>query len=153
MQYLKENLVACQVWSKVKLFDTLFGGYLNQVRQAQSALLKIKHALYYNAMQGTTQAHFLVKLLRSSTLSSFLNRQKVASSSGFVKISANWSSVLTPSSDISFLATWSLRKRWWICMCLVQECWTGLLASFTALSSSHKRGTWKDLGCRLEGGE
>ena len=63
---------------KVKLLHTLFGGYLNHVRQALSALLKIKHILYYNAMQGTTQAHFLVKLLRSSTLSSFLNRQKVA---------------------------------------------------------------------------
>ena len=36
----------------------LFGGYLNHVRQALSALLKIKHVLYYNAMHGTTQAHF-----------------------------------------------------------------------------------------------
>ena len=102
MQYLKENLIACQVCSKVKLFHTLFGGYLNHVRQALSALLKIKHILYYNAKQGTTQAHFLVKLLRSSTLSSFLNRQNIASSSGFVKISVNCSSVLTPSGDISF---------------------------------------------------
>ena len=34
MQYLKVDLVACQVWSKVKLLHTLFGGYLNHVRQA-----------------------------------------------------------------------------------------------------------------------
>ena len=58
MQYLKVSLVACQVCSKVKLLHTLFGDYLNHVRQALSALLKIKHVLYYNAMQGTTQAHF-----------------------------------------------------------------------------------------------
>ena len=96
-------------------------------------------------MQGTTQAQFLVKLLKSSTLSSFRNLQKVASSSGLVKISANWSSVLTPSSDISFLATWSLRKWCRISMCLVRECWTGLFASFTALSLSHKRGTFLEL--------
>ena len=78
MQYLKVILVACQVWSKVKLLHTLFNGYLNHVRQALNALSKIKHVVYYNAMQGTTQAHFLVKLLKSSTLSLFLNRQKVA---------------------------------------------------------------------------
>jgi hypothetical protein len=142
MQYKKVNLAACQVWSKVKFFYTLFSGYLNHVRQALSALLKIKHVLYYNAMQGSTQAHFLVKLLRSSTLSSFLNRQNVASSSGLVKISANWSLVLTPSSDILFLTTWSLRKWWWISMCLVRKCWTWLLASFTVLLLSHKRGTF-----------
>ena len=55
----------------------LFSGYLNHVIQALSALLKIKHVLYYNAMQGTTQAQFLVKLLKSSTLNSFRNLQKV----------------------------------------------------------------------------
>ena len=49
----------------------------------------LKHVVYYNAMQGTTQAQFLVKLLKSSTLSSFRNLQNVASSSGLVKISAN----------------------------------------------------------------
>ena len=87
--YLKVSLVACQVCSKVKLLHTLFGGYLNHVRQALSALLKIRHVLYYNAMQGTTQAQFLVNLLKSSTLSSFHNLQNVASSSGLVKISAN----------------------------------------------------------------
>ena len=140
MQYLKVNLVACQVWSKVKLLHTLYDGYLNHVRQALYALIKLKHVMYYNAMQGTTQAHFLVKLLKSRTLSSFRNRQKVVSSSGLVKISVNWSSVLTPSSEISFLATWSLKKWWWISICLVRECWTGLLASFTTLSLSHKRG-------------
>ena len=58
MQYLKVSLVSCQVCSKVKLLHMLFGGYLNHVRQALSALLKIKYVLYYNAMQGTTQAHF-----------------------------------------------------------------------------------------------
>ena len=141
MQYLKVILVACQVWSKVKLLHTLFGGYLNYVRQALNALPKIKHVVYYNAMQGTTQAHFLVELQKSSTLSSFLNWQNVASSSGLVKI-ANWSSVLTPSSDISFLATWSVRKWWWISMCLMRECWTRLFVSFTVLSLSHKRGTF-----------
>ena len=110
MQYLKVILVACQVWSKVKFFHTLFDGYLKHVRQALNTLPKIKHVVYYNAMQGTTHAHFLVKLLKSSTLSSFLNLQNVASFSDLVKISTNWSSVLTPSSDISFFATWSLRK-------------------------------------------
>ena len=89
MQYLKVNLVACQVWSKVKLLHMLFGGYLNHVRQALYALPKIKHVVHYNAMQGTTQAHLLVKLLKSSTLSSFRNLQNVVSSSGLVKISAN----------------------------------------------------------------
>ena len=121
MQYLKVILVACQVWSKAKLLHTLFDDYLNYVRQALNVLPKIKHVVYYNALQETTQAHFLVKLLKSSTLSSFLNRQNVASSSGLVKIFANWSSVLTPSSDISFLATWSLRKWWRISMCLVKS--------------------------------
>ena len=58
MQYKKVNLVTYKVWSKVKLFHMLFGGYLNHVRQALSALQKNKHVLYYNAMQGTTQAHF-----------------------------------------------------------------------------------------------
>ena len=76
MQYLKVILVACQVRSKVKLLHTLLGGYLNHVRQALNALPNIKYIVYYNAMQGTTQAHFLVKLLKSSTLSSFRNRQK-----------------------------------------------------------------------------
>ena len=50
----KVKLVAYQVWSKVKLFHMLYGGYLNHVRQALSVLLKIKYVLYYNAMQGTT---------------------------------------------------------------------------------------------------
>ena len=38
MQYLKVNLVACQVWSKVKLLHMLFGGDLNLGRQALYAL-------------------------------------------------------------------------------------------------------------------
>ena len=41
MQYLKVILVACQVWSKVKLLHMLFGGYFNHVRQALSAILKL----------------------------------------------------------------------------------------------------------------
>ena len=68
MQYLKEKLVARQVRSKVKLLHTLFDGYLNQVRQALSALLKIKHVLYYNAMQGTTQVLFLCSYLKHSLI-------------------------------------------------------------------------------------
>jgi hypothetical protein len=56
--------------------------YRNRVRQTLNALWKFKHDKYYNVMQGTTQAHFL-KLLESSTLSSLLNLQKVASSKGF----------------------------------------------------------------------
>jgi hypothetical protein len=63
-------------------------GYHNRVRQALNVLRKFKYDIYYNAMQGTTQAHFL-KLLESSTLSSLLNLQKEASSKGLVKISAN----------------------------------------------------------------
>ena len=74
----KINLVVCQVWSKVKLLHTLYDGYLNHVRQALYALPNIKHVVYYNAMQETTQAQFLVKLLKSSTLSSFRNLQNVA---------------------------------------------------------------------------
>jgi hypothetical protein len=33
-------------------------GYHNRVRQVLDALRKFKHDIYYNAMQGTTQAHF-----------------------------------------------------------------------------------------------
>ena len=58
MQYLNVILVACQVWSKGKLLHTLFDGYLNHVRQALNALLKIKHVLYYNAMQGQRKLIF-----------------------------------------------------------------------------------------------
>ena len=64
MQCLKVNLVACQVWSKVKLLHMPYSGYLNHVRQALSALPRSKHVVYYNAMQGTTQAHPLVMLLK-----------------------------------------------------------------------------------------
>jgi hypothetical protein len=84
--------------SKAKLlakFDPRLGfftppkeGYRNRVSQALDALRVIKHGIIYNAMQGTTHAHFL-KLLESSTFSSLLNLQKVASSKGLVKISAN----------------------------------------------------------------
>ena len=64
MQYLKVSLVACQVWSKVKLLHMLFGGFLNHVRQALSALPKIKHVLYYNVMQETTQAHIFSEVTK-----------------------------------------------------------------------------------------
>ena len=64
MQYLKVILVACQVWSKVKLLHTLYGSYLNHVRQALYALQNIKHVVYYNAMQGTTQAHFFSEVTK-----------------------------------------------------------------------------------------
>ena len=103
--------------------------------------------MLYITMQckGQYKLIFLVKLLKSSTLSSFRNRQEVASSSGLMKISTNWSSVLTPSNEISLFATWSLRKWWRISMCLVRECWTGLFVSFTALSLLHKRGTFLEL--------
>jgi hypothetical protein len=63
-------------------------GYRNRVRQVLDVLRENKHDIEYNAMQGTTQAH-LLKLLESSTFSSLLNLQKVASSKGLVKISAN----------------------------------------------------------------
>ena len=76
----------------------------------------------------------------SRTLSSLRNLQKVLSSRGFVKISINWSSEWTPQRSISFLATWSLRKWWRISMCLVRECWTGLLAILTALLLSQRSG-------------
>ena len=58
MQYLKVNLVACQVWSKVKLLHTLYGGYLNHVRQALYALPKIKHVVYYNECKGQHKLNF-----------------------------------------------------------------------------------------------
>ena len=48
----------------VKLLHTLYGGYLNYVRQALYALQKIKHVVYYNAMQGTTQAHFFSEVTK-----------------------------------------------------------------------------------------
>ena len=76
----------------------------------------------------------------SRMLISLCNLQNVLSSRGFVKISTNWFSERTPQSDISFLATWSLRKWWWISMCFVRECWTGLLAIFKALSLSQRSG-------------
>ena len=68
---------------------------------------------------------------KSMMFSSFLNLQNRDSSKGLVNISAYWSSVQIPSILISPLFTWSLRKWWRISICLVLECWTGLVAIFT----------------------
>ena len=103
--------------------------YLDKVRQAPSICTYEMH-LYDKVNYMMLEA--------SRTLSSLRNLQKVLSSRGFVKISTNWFSERTPQSDISFLATWSLRKWWRISMCFVRECWTGFLAIFTALSLSQK---------------
>ena len=104
--------------------------YLDKVRQALS--IYIWNASIWQGNYMTLEA--------SNTLSSLRNLQKVLSSSGFVKISANWSSEWTPQSDISVLATWSLRKWWRISMYFVRDWWTGLLAIFTALSLSQRSG-------------
>jgi hypothetical protein len=44
---------------RLGFFTPLKEGYRNRVRQVQDALRRIKHNIIYNAMQGTTQAHFL----------------------------------------------------------------------------------------------
>jgi VanZ family protein len=96
-------------------------------------------------------------------LSSLLNLQNQVSSKVLVKISANWSSVLTPFITISPLLTWSLRKWWRISICLVLLCWTWFVAIFTALSFSlhnrrgfvsfkvvvHNNYRWKHIRLRL----
>jgi uncharacterized membrane protein len=73
---------------RLDFFTPLKEGYRNCIRQVLDALHQNKHGIKYNAMQGTIQAH-LLKLLESSTFSSLLNLQKVASSKGLVKIYAN----------------------------------------------------------------
>ena len=101
-----------------------------------------KHLLKAKCMQCKIiwQATYMM-LDKSNTLSSLCNLMKVLSSKGFVKISANYSSDLNQVRVISPLASWS-RKKWCrISMCLVRECWTGFLPSFTALSLSQRRGT------------
>ena len=80
------------------------------------------------------------KLRESKIFSSLLRKQNLCSSRGFVKISASCLSVLTWLKAISPLASWSLRKWCLMSMCLVLECWTGLLASLMELLLSHKRG-------------
>ena len=97
--------------------------YLDKVRQAPS--MYIWNASIWQGNYMTLEA--------SSMLSSLRNLQKVLSSRGFVKISANWSSEWTPQSSMSFLAIWSLRKWWRISMYLERECWTGLLVILMAL--------------------
>ena len=147
MHCINLNL-SCQVWTLGKLLHdepfympwakqgttgsckTHVHHYLDKVRQAPSMYI-------WNA--SIWQGNYMT-LETSSTLSSLHNLQKVLSSRGFVKISANWSSKRIPQSSISFLATWSLRKWWWISMCLVRECWTGLLAILTTLSLSQRSG-------------
>ena len=42
----------------VKLLHTLFGGYLNHVRQALCALPQIKHVVYYNECKGQHKLNF-----------------------------------------------------------------------------------------------
>jgi hypothetical protein len=79
---------------------------------------------------------------RSITFISLLNVQNLVSSSGFVNILANWSSVPIEYIVISPFPTWSLKKWCRISICFVLECWTGFVANFTALSLSHMRGTF-----------
>ena len=79
-------------------------------------------------------------LRESSIFSSLRKAQNLDSLRGFVKISASCISVLTWWISISPLVSWSLKKWCWMSMCLVLEWLTGLLASFMALSLSHKSG-------------
>ena len=80
-------------------------------------------------------------LEKSRMFNSFLSLQNLFSSSGLVKISASWSSVPTLSMHISPFCWWSLMKWCLMSMCLVLECWTGLLVILIALSLSHSNGT------------
>ena len=60
---------------------------------------------------------------------------------GFVKISSNWSFMLTDSSVMSPFCAWSLRKWCLISICLVLECCTGFFEMFITLVLSHLIGT------------
>jgi hypothetical protein len=91
------------------------------------------------------------KLLESRMFSSCLSLVKVFSSSGLVKISANWSLVLTYAISISPLCWWSLKKWYRMAMCLVQLCSTGLSAMRIALSLSHRRETRGENGTDTDG--
>ena len=73
--------------------------------------------------------------------SSCLNSRNLASSKGFVKISARLSWVLTYLSSISPRLMWSRMKWYRISMCFVLKCCTGLREILMALSLSHQRGT------------
>ena len=145
MHCINLNL-SCQVWTLGKLLhDEPF--YMPWAKQGSTGSCKT-HVHHY--LHKVRQAHRMYKrnasiwqgnhmtFEASSTLSSLRNLQKVLSSRGFVKIYTNWER--TPQSDISFLATWSLRKWRRISMCFVRECWPGLLAIFTALSLSQRSG-------------
>jgi hypothetical protein len=85
------------------------------------------------------------KFLESRIFSSCLSLLKVCSSSGLVKISANWSLVLIYAISISPFYWWSLRKWYRMAMCLVRLCSTGLSTMRIALSISHRRGTLVNL--------
>jgi hypothetical protein len=73
MQYKNLNLVACQVDPRLSFFTRFSVVILTMLDKPYVQYKLTKHVLYYNAMQGSTQGHLLVKLLRSRTLSSFLN--------------------------------------------------------------------------------
>lgn len=91
------DIIACQIWVKVKLIHMLLGSYLTRL---DKTYLQIKFKRVYIAMPFKTQAYVHVKLLRSRILISCFNIQKCVLSNGFVKISTNWPSVLSPSSDL-----------------------------------------------------
>ena len=57
MQYYVSKSSCLSSLIKVKLLHTLFGGYLNHVRQALHALPKIKH-VYYNECKGQHKLNF-----------------------------------------------------------------------------------------------
>jgi hypothetical protein len=82
---------------------------------------------------------------KSSMFNLFLSLQNLFSSSGLVKISASWSSVLTLLMQMLSFYWWSLMKLWQTSMCFVLACWTGLLVSFTTLSLLHSNGTCLNL--------
>ena len=98
---------------------------------------KERHVIYVGCSQ--------LILEKSRMFNSFLSLQNLLSSSGFVKISASWSSVPTLSMDMSPFCWWSLIKWCLTSMCLVLECWTGLFVILIALSLSHSNGTWLKL--------
>ena len=85
-------------------------------------------------------ANIQTTLRESSIFSSLRKAQNLDSSRGFVNISASCFSVLTWRISISRLVSWSLKKWWWMSMCLVLEWLTGLFASLIALSLSHNNG-------------
>ena len=80
-------------------------------------------------------------LLESMIFSSCLNSWNLASSKGFMIISARLSCVLMYLSLISPHLMWSQMKWYRISICFVLKCCTGLREILMALSLSHQRGT------------